>query len=141
MLFRSIVPVTANGYPQATMFDQPELEAILRARMAQLPAVDFVGGVEVHEVEAAARPVVRYRDADGLEHVLHPQFVLGCDGANSLVRSAIGAQMTDLRFPAQRWLVVDVATDRDLGQWEGVHQVCDSVRAATYMRKIGRAHV
>ena len=25
----------------------------------------------------------------------------------------------------QRWLVVDVATDADLDQWDGVHQVCD----------------
>ena len=41
--------------------------------------------------------------------------------------------MRDLKFE-QRWLVVDVATDADLGQWDGVHQVCDPVRAATYMR-------
>ena len=44
--------------------------------------------------------------------------------------------MADLRFE-QRWLVVDVATDADLGEWEGVHQVCDPNRAATYMR-VGR---
>jgi len=45
--------------------------------------------------------------------------------------------MRDLGFE-QRWLVVDVATDTDLRQWEGVHQVCDPVRAGTYMR-IGSA--
>ena len=41
--------------------------------------------------------------------------------------------MRDLKFE-QRWLVVDVATDADLHQWEGVHQVCDPARAGTYMR-------
>lgn len=41
--------------------------------------------------------------------------------------------MRDLKFD-QRWLVVDVATTADLGAWEGAHQVCDPVRAATYMR-------
>ena len=41
--------------------------------------------------------------------------------------------MQDLRFQ-QRWLVVDVVTDADLAEWEGVHQVCDSERAVTYMR-------
>jgi 3-(3-hydroxy-phenyl)propionate hydroxylase len=41
--------------------------------------------------------------------------------------------MRDLRF-AQRWLVVDVATDAELDQWDGVHQVCNPDRAATYMR-------
>jgi 3-(3-hydroxy-phenyl)propionate hydroxylase len=61
------------------------------------------------------------------------RYVLGCDGANSLVRAAIGACMEDLKFQ-QRWLVVDVATTAELNQWEGVHQVCDPHRAATYMR-------
>ena len=41
--------------------------------------------------------------------------------------------MDDLRFQ-QRWLVVDVATDADLNQWDGVHQVCDPHRAGTFMR-------
>ncbi|MFA6300053.1 MAG: FAD-dependent monooxygenase, partial [Nocardioides sp.] len=27
-------PITDNGFPQANMFDQPELEALLRARMS-----------------------------------------------------------------------------------------------------------
>ena len=44
--------------------------------------------------------------------------------------------MGDLNFQ-QRWLVVDVSTTADLRQWDGVHQVCDPVRAATFMR-IGR---
>jgi 3-(3-hydroxy-phenyl)propionate hydroxylase len=71
--------------------------------------------------------------ATGVEETVTAEYVLGCDGANSLVRGVIGASMRDLNFE-QRWLVVDVATDANLGQWEGAHQVCDPVRAATYMR-------
>jgi 3-(3-hydroxy-phenyl)propionate hydroxylase len=41
--------------------------------------------------------------------------------------------MQDLNFE-QRWLVVDVDSPIELDQWEGVHQVCDPERAATYMR-------
>jgi hypothetical protein len=41
--------------------------------------------------------------------------------------------MEDLKFE-QRWLVIDVASMVELDQWEGVHQVCDPQRAATYMR-------
>ena len=59
--------------------------------------------------------------------------MLGCDGANSLVRSHIGSTMRDLNFE-QRWLVVDVATTADLGQWGGVHQLCDPRRAGTFMQ-------
>jgi 3-(3-hydroxy-phenyl)propionate hydroxylase len=58
---------------------------------------------------------------------------LGCDGANSLVRGQIGGRMRDLRFQ-QRWLVVDIATTAELHHWDGVHQICDPDRAATYMR-------
>ena len=39
----------------------------------------------------------------------------------------------DLKFE-QRWLVIDVDSPIELDQWEGVHQVCDPDRAATYMR-------
>ena len=46
-------------------------------------------------------------------------------------------QVGDVRLEragSQRWLVVDIATPIELDQWEGVHQVCDTHRAATYMR-------
>ena len=136
-------PETSNGYPQANMFDQPDLEAILRRRMAEIEAVTFRGNVEVTSVvsEDPLRPVVTYRDL-GTEatHTVRPRFVVGCDGANSLTRTAIGSRMRSLGFPAQRWLVVDIATQRELGHWAGVHQVCDSHRAATYMRVGQRRH-
>ncbi|MCT7660347.1 bifunctional 3-(3-hydroxy-phenyl)propionate/3-hydroxycinnamic acid hydroxylase MhpA [Mycobacterium deserti] len=125
-----------QGFPQANMFDQPELESLLRAQMKRHAAVTFRGNVEVTSVspDESGPARVLFTDKDtGTEHAVRADFVLGCDGANSLVRSDIGAHMDDLRFE-QRWLVIDVDTDADLGQWEGVHQVCDSTRAATYMR-------
>ncbi|MEV3905404.1 bifunctional 3-(3-hydroxy-phenyl)propionate/3-hydroxycinnamic acid hydroxylase [Mycobacterium sp. NPDC050551] len=125
-----------NGFPQANMFDQPELEALLRANLARQPRARLLGGVEVVEVVAGTVGPARITAvdcADGRRHVITADYVLGCDGANSLVRTAIGSAMRDLKFE-QRWLVVDVATAADLRQWEGVHQVCDPHRAATYMR-------
>lgn len=127
---------TANGYPQANMFDQPDLEAVLRARTRDLELVSFRGQVEVTDVrDGDGRVEVEYVDqATGETEVVRPRFVFGCDGANSLIRRRIGSSMSDLGFPEQRWLVVDIATPRDLGHWGGVHQVCHSRRAATYMR-------
>ena len=135
--FDRMVACTSNGYPQANMFDQPELETILRARMRELPSVSFRGEVEVRAVRpnGRERPQVEYVDLRTQEvHQVRPRFVVGCDGANSMVRAAIGASMRDLGFSDQRWLVVDIVTPRDLGHWDGVHQVCDSGRAATYTR-------
>jgi 3-(3-hydroxy-phenyl)propionate hydroxylase len=126
----------SNGRPRANMFDQPDLEHLLRRRLRELPTVTVRGGVVVTAVEQVApdRVTVHVRDVVTDERTsVDAAVVLGCDGANSVVRSAIGASMTPLGFE-QRWLVVDVETAADLHQWEGVHQVCDTARAATYMR-------
>ena len=125
-----------SGYPRANMFDQPELEAVLRRRMRGLAAVDFRGNVEVTALTNidADTVEVHYKDrTTGQPASIRARYVLGCDGANSVVRAAVGSVMKDLKFE-QRWLVIDVVTKRDLNQWEGVHQVCDTTRAATYMR-------
>src|SRR3954451_10794527 len=134
--FRRDIRPGTNGFPQANMFDQPELESVLRENLSRYPCIDVRGNSEVTGIDQRADGTIRatYRDRrDGSTHQLDTEYVLGCDGANSFVRSAVGARMDDLRFE-QRWLVVDVETSADLGQWEGVHQVCDPTRAGTYMR-------
>jgi 3-(3-hydroxy-phenyl)propionate hydroxylase len=127
----------ATGHPRANLFDQPVLDGVLRERLRAEPRVRLLAGREVTKVSQTSPDVVevRHRDAagGGDEEVLEARFVLGCDGAHSLVRTAIGARYEDLGFE-QRWLVLDVDTTSDLGHWDGVHQVCDSTRAATYMR-------
>ena len=125
-----------TGFTRASMFDQPDLESLLRDRLAETPEVTLLGGREVTAIEQLDQGRVRVhaRATDsGEEQALDAEVLLGCDGANSLVRRSIGATMLDLGFE-QRWLVVDIRTSADLQQWEGVHQVCDSTRAATYMR-------
>jgi 3-(3-hydroxy-phenyl)propionate hydroxylase len=127
---------SVHGFPQANMFDQPELEALLRANLKHYPAAELRGDAEVTDIadDGTGRILVNFDDrADGRKHVVEATYILGCDGANSVVRSCIGIGMRDLKFD-QRWLVVDIATTADLDQWDGVHQICDPIRAATYMR-------
>jgi 3-(3-hydroxy-phenyl)propionate hydroxylase len=125
-----------HGHPQANMFDQPELEHLLRTNLKDQATVTLRGNVEVTDVTQDGRGRARVDFTDGRtgehESVL-ATYVLGCDGANSVVRTAIGSTMEDLKFE-QRWLVIDVDSPVALDQWEGVHQVCDPARAATYMR-------
>lgn len=127
---------TRHGHPEANMFDQPEFEALLRTNLERYPLAKLKGNVEVTDLVdlGAGRTGVTFSDrADGHSHTVAADYVLGCDGANSLIRSRIGVPMRDLRFD-QRWLVVDVATTADLGQWAGVHQLCDPHRAGTFMQ-------
>ncbi len=109
-----------HGWPQANLFDQPDLEALLRAEVARL-------GVEVRasEVLGVDGTTVRTDRGD-----VQASAVLGCDGAGSVVREALGAGWTDLGF-TETWQVVDVRSDDDLGLWPGVTQVCDPVAPAT----------
>ncbi|OBA69480.1 3-(3-hydroxyphenyl)propionate hydroxylase [Mycobacterium sp. 1554424.7] len=127
---------SANGYPQMNMFDQPELEAIMRANLKRYPNVTLKGDVEVTGVTQNKPGRVRVSFLDrvrGGEQSVEASYVLGCDGANSLVRASIGAHMYGLSFQ-QNWVVIDVDTDAELNQWEGCHQLCSTERAGTYMR-------
>jgi len=127
-------PHGRHGYPQSSMFDQPELERVLRDALARHPECELRGGVEVSGVGPDSTGPVRvtYRADDG-EHELWADAVLGCDGAGSLTREAIGGVWEDLRFE-ERWTVIDAETTGPVRCWEGVDQVCDPQRPGTFMR-------
>jgi 3-(3-hydroxy-phenyl)propionate hydroxylase len=133
-------PSGRHGYPQANMFDQPELEAMLRANLLEQPGVQLSLATEVTGLTRTGDAVrVDLREPAGGRRSISAEYVVGCDGANSFVRAAIGASMQDLGFE-QRWLVVDVSTDAELNMWNGVHQVCNAERPATFMRIANRRY-
>ncbi|MFJ6986010.1 MULTISPECIES: bifunctional 3-(3-hydroxy-phenyl)propionate/3-hydroxycinnamic acid hydroxylase [unclassified Streptomyces] len=128
-------PSGRHGFPQTSMFDQPALEGLLRAALARRPEAELRTGAEVTAVEQDTDGPVRitYRDPHGGQHLLRAEAVLGCDGAGSLVRETVGARWEDLRFE-ETWTVVDIRTTAPVRCWEGVDQVCDPHRPATFMR-------
>ncbi|MDP9792147.1 3-(3-hydroxy-phenyl)propionate hydroxylase [Catenuloplanes nepalensis] len=127
--FRRDSPVGMHGWPQANMFDQPVLDALLRARLAALPHAELRTGTELRALDGT-RATLTSRTGTYAERF---DAVLACDGANSTVRALIGARSTDLGY-SEDWLVVDAVSGDDLGHWGGVHQVSDPRRAATFMR-------
>jgi 3-(3-hydroxy-phenyl)propionate hydroxylase len=132
---RSTVP-GPQGHPQANLFDQPDLERLLRRRLQSFPQVRLRTGIEVVGVAPGppTGPVtVDLQDAGGRPERLSAAAVLGCDGADSLVRTVLGARWHELGS-SERWLVLDVRCTEPLGAWEGVHQVCDGRRAATFLQ-------
>jgi 3-(3-hydroxy-phenyl)propionate hydroxylase len=126
------------GHPDANLFDQPELEALLRRNLSRYSEVTLREGVVVTGVEQDGdTATVTVQDADtGTIERWSAQAVLGCDGAASTVRSAIGGHLEDLGF-AERWFIVDVRSHRPIENWGGVDQVCDPRRAATFMHLAG----
>ena len=90
------------------MFYQPELERALRAGVDRLPSVDVHLGHEVVGFEQHADHVeVTVRDlGTGRSRVLRARYLLGSDGARSLVRKQLGIGSRTCGFD-QPWLVVD----------------------------------
>jgi 3-(3-hydroxy-phenyl)propionate hydroxylase len=123
-----------HGWPEANLFDQPALEALLRAEVARQPLVAVRFGTEAVRVEQddTGAVVTAVDRANGREERISAPAVLGCDGAGSLTRAAIGSSLIDLGY-TERWFVLDVRCARPLPGWGGVDQVCDPRRAATFM--------
>jgi 3-(3-hydroxy-phenyl)propionate hydroxylase len=130
-----------HGFPQANMFHQPDLEELLLARVDQHPLISLRRGAEVTGLDGAldaltADPVRVYARVAGQPQTFTGRVVLGCDGANSTVRQLAGITMEDLGF-TERWLVVDIKAETGLDTWDGVEQICDPARPATFMHITG----
>jgi 3-(3-hydroxy-phenyl)propionate hydroxylase len=125
-----------NGWPTGSLLHQPDLEAALAAAVTRSPRVTLQRGAEVVGLVQDDDGVTLTVLDGGVQRPVHAAAVLGCDGANSTVRSLIGSVPRDLG-PADRWLVLDVRSAEPLPMWGGVHQVCDPVRASTFMHVTG----
>lgn len=117
---------------------QPELEAVLRRGLARFAQV----GLHLrHEVTgwSAADDGGAWLDVNGPEGAARWQarWVVGCDGARSMVRRWIGAATLDLGLH-QPWLVFDVRLKQPVpGLPLHTVQHCDPARPMTYCNVTG----
>lgn len=120
-----------SGWPESNMFAQPELEAELDARARTLERITLRRGHEVTALDDAGDLVrVTARTPDGAQTTCDARFVVGCDGANSFVRTQLGVPVTDLGFFFD-WLIVDVRPHVPR-RWSPLNvQICDPARPTT----------
>jgi 2-polyprenyl-6-methoxyphenol hydroxylase-like FAD-dependent oxidoreductase len=118
---------SASGWPLSSMFNQPALEALLDERVRSLPSVDIRRGVEVVAIDQAGNGVT-LGIAGGGE--VGARYLVGCDGANSTVRTLAGLPVHDLGF-FYDWLIVDVILDEPRVFDPLNVQVCDPSRPTT----------
>lgn len=98
------------GWANDYFFFQPELEAHLRACLARYDGVVMELGSALRGLAQDGEGVtLTVADADGSRQV-RAKFVIGCDGARSTVRKALGVGLADLDFE-EPWLVVDAEVD------------------------------
>ena len=131
--------IGSQGWHASYRLHQPDLEHLLREKLSSYDNATVMTDTEVvaviegsESVEVACR-----RASDGSEIVVNTKYVVGCDGANSLVRKLIGSGIEDLGFK-EKWLVVDLLLKRERSDL-GDHsiQFCDPIRPMTYCRNPG----
>lgn len=138
-LFGMVIPVDgAYGWRDIAFFDQPELEALLRRFVAADDRIDVLLGREVTAIEqdatgvaihSTAAPDSQDRAGEG-EH--RASYAIGCDGASSFARQAVGIDWQSLGYD-QDWLVVDIVQGPDADLPLSTMQVCDPERLTTYV--------
>ncbi|WP_324698834.1 bifunctional 3-(3-hydroxy-phenyl)propionate/3-hydroxycinnamic acid hydroxylase [Novosphingobium sp. RL4] len=98
-----------SGGPEINFVHQPTLETALDEKVQAQPTVSLNLGweaIEVTQDENTAQVTLKSVETGEVKQV-SARYIVGCDGANSLVRRSIGSQQEDRGFQAD-WLVVDV---------------------------------
>lgn len=98
-----------SGGPQVNFVHQPTIEEALDRAVAAQQSVETWLGWDAREVrQDADKAVVVLHNLSSSEiREIEARYVVGCDGANSLVRQTIGGEREDRGFEAD-WLVIDV---------------------------------
>ncbi|MGA2952978.1 MAG: bifunctional 3-(3-hydroxy-phenyl)propionate/3-hydroxycinnamic acid hydroxylase [Caulobacteraceae bacterium] len=119
-----------SGWGPGYMFHQPSLERALREVLAAAPEAEVRLGWRLDSLS---------QDADGVTATvikpegaasLRARYLVGCDGAWSPVREAIGGSLFDYKFD-EPWLVVDAKVMPGCRMPEVNLQVCDPARPTT----------
>ncbi|MDQ6840358.1 MAG: bifunctional 3-(3-hydroxy-phenyl)propionate/3-hydroxycinnamic acid hydroxylase [Actinomycetota bacterium] len=120
-----------SGWPTASMMHQPTLEDALTEAAAATDGLTLLRGHEAVQLTDAADHVeIITRDSAGEGHRFVASWVIGCDGANSFVRTHMPTEMTDLGF-FYDWLIIDVIPN-ETRTWNPVNlQICDPHRPTT----------
>jgi 2-polyprenyl-6-methoxyphenol hydroxylase-like FAD-dependent oxidoreductase len=116
-----------SGWPESSMFSQPELEALLARRADALPTLTIRRGTEVAAL-VQHDDHVEIRDTGGVSS--QARYVVGCDGANSTVRGLVGIEPVDLGF-FYDWLIVDLILSEPRVFDPLNVQICDPARPTT----------
>lgn len=131
--------VGPHGCANNHYFHQPQLEAVLRDGLARFAQVRVLLRHEVfaiaEDAEGALLSVENMNN--GKLGKFRARYVIGCDGARSLVRRLMGSTMEDLGLH-QPWLVFDAILKRAVDLPDHTVQHCDPARPMTYCNGIGQ---
>jgi 3-(3-hydroxy-phenyl)propionate hydroxylase len=131
-------PPYRTGWAPNFVFNQPEFEHRLRARLTEMPRVRAWYPAEVTAVQQNDQCVWADVAAAGMKHRVTGRYLVACDGGSSLIRKSLGIELEDLGFD-EPWLVVDMIVSdekaKELPQTQV--QYCEAARPSTFVTCTG----
>ena len=132
------LPQTA-GWPADIFFRQPLVEKHLRDNLRQFDSVNEQLGWAVTDLVQDDNGIeVSLKHADsGDTQKLHTSYLIGADGADSLVRRLLDIPLEDMDCD-EPWLVVDWELEPDVSFKRDIYQFCDPARPGTLVPCAGQ---
>ena len=128
---RAMTAGAIDGHPKLVTFYQPQLEWVLRNQLEHFPNVHVALGVEMRSFsQTPQETVATVKRLDGPEQQITASFIVGADGANSVIRHMLGQEFKGKTY-AEDWLVVDAK--RVAKPIDHVEFICDPRRPTPHM--------
>lgn len=126
-----IPPIGPLGLAPVVCHYQPDLDAFVQSEAERRGCI-FLRGRSAASLDANSADGTRIILDSG--DIVSSRWLVGCDGASSWTRKAVGLRLEDWKFD-QQWLVVDVELhDHDaVALPEVLQQICDPQRPATFV--------
>lgn len=122
--------LTPSGWAMGYMFHQPGLEAVLRETLKSMSNAQVRLGWRLDRFEQSLSAVTATIATPEGERTVKARYVVGCDGASSRVREAIGGDLFSYGFD-EPWLVIDARTTPESRVPAVNLQICDPARPTT----------
>lgn len=132
--FAPTPPPYAMAWPPNVTFLQPQFERMLRNKLESHSnaTVRYMSEVTQLSQDADGVDVTFTTKADAGLHKVRARYLVGCDGANSIVRRQLGIELEDLGLD-EWWMVLDARRTGEMDYGTRNVQYADPSRPGTYV--------
>ncbi|WOE32717.1 MULTISPECIES: bifunctional 3-(3-hydroxy-phenyl)propionate/3-hydroxycinnamic acid hydroxylase [unclassified Acinetobacter] len=125
--FADIQPMTREfGFPRRNAFIQPQVDNVLLNGLKQYKDTRVLFSRQLTEFSQDAQGVtLKLEDKAQKQEIIHAQYLIACDGGNSIVRRSLNIGFDGKTAPNQ-WIVIDI--ENDPLATPHIYLCCDPIR-------------